>query len=313
MIVVLTGGTGGAKFAQGLMRVLPARELTFVVNTGDDFRWWGLPVSPDLDSITYALADLLSRDRGWGVEGDTFHCLEAMGRLGAPTWFRVGDRDLATHLMRGQLLAAGKTLSAATIEITRRLEIDARILPMTDACVETRILTPEGELSFEEYFVRERYQVPVEGVRLKGIEMAHPAPGVLEAIETADVVLIAPSNPITSIGPILAVPGIRKALAETPASIGAVSPIVGSRAVSGPAGTLMQLQGLPVSPEGVARFYADFLDVLIADERDASALRGVSVPGVRFHCTPTLMKSLDDKVQLARAAVESTQQSQVVG
>jgi len=200
MITVLSGGTGGAKFLSGLAAVMPARELIVIVNTGDDLTWWGLHVSPDLDSITYALAGLLSRERGWGVEGDTFGCLEAMRQMGAPAWFQLGDRDLATHLRRTELLVAKRTLSAATAEIARSLGVQARILPMSDDRVETRVMTVGGELSFQEYFVRERYQVPVRGVRLEGAERARPAPTVLEAIAQAEAVILAPSNPITSIG-----------------------------------------------------------------------------------------------------------------
>jgi LPPG:FO 2-phospho-L-lactate transferase len=301
MIVVLTGGTGGAKFVQGLAAVAPARELTVIVNTGDDLTWWGLHVSPDLDSITYALASILSRERGWGVEGDTFHCLEAMRRMGAPAWFQLGDRDLATHLRRTELLSANQTLSEATSEIACALGVETRILPMTDDRVETRVLTADGELSFQEYFVRERYQVAVRGVRFGGAERARPAPGVLEAIAHAEAVVIAPSNPITSMGPILAVPGIRQALKETDALVAAISPIVGGAAVSGPAGELMQTQGLPVSIAGVVRCYADFLDLLIADERD-SAL-GTSLDGIAMRCTSTLMKSEADKTALARSVL----------
>lgn len=306
MIVVLTGGTGGAKFVEGLREVLPPRELTLVVNTGDDFLWWGLPVSPDLDSITYALAGLLSRGRGWGVEGDTFHCLEAMRRLGAPAWFQLGDRDLALNLTRFQLLAAGKTLSEATEEIARGLGVTARILPMTDARVETRVGTPAGELGFEEYFVRERHQIPVQEVRFLGAEQVEPAPGVLAAIDAAEAVLLAPSNPVTSIGPILAIPGVRTALGKTAATVGAVSPIVGGAAVSGPAGRLMEMQGLPVSIEGVARAYADFLDVLIVDHRDVPAVTGVERLGVRVHPAQTMLRSLADKAELARVALAVT-------
>lgn len=306
MIAVLTGGTGGAKFVQGLQQIVPPHEITAVVNTGDDFLCWGLYVSPDLDSITYGLAGLLSQERGWGVEADTFHCLAAMRRLGAPTWFRLGDYDLATHLARSQFLAEGRTLTEATREITRRLELTSCVLPMTDARVETRILTSAGELSFQEYFVRERCQRQVQGVRFAGAEQALPAPGVVKAIEEAEVVLIAPSNPVTSIGPILAVPGIREALARTPAPVGAVSPIVGGAAVSGPAGVLMQSQGLPVSLEGVARAYADFLDVLVADERDATAAVGMERSGIRLHPAQVIMKCPADKAALAKAALTAT-------
>ena len=303
MIVVLTGGTGGAKFVQGLEQVVPAAQITTVVNTGDDLMWWGLHVSPDLDSITYAMANLLSRERGWGVEGDTFYCLQVIGRLGGPTWFQLGDRDLAVHLMRTQLLAQGKTLTEATEMITRGLGIASRVLPMTDSAVETQVMTPTGELSFQEYFVRERWQPEVTGVRFFGSETARPAAGVLEAIHKADAVLIAPSNPITSIGPILAVPGIREALRETPAPVVAVSPIVAGAAVSGPAGKLMQSQSLPVSVEGVARAYADFLDVLIIDERDACGASGAESLGIAVSATKTIMRSSGDKKALARAAL----------
>ena len=212
MICVLSGGTGGAKFIDGLQQVMPAEEITVVVNTGDDLLWWGLYVSPDIDSITYVLSGMLSRERGWGVKGDTFLCLQAMGQLGEPTWFHTGDRDLAMHLLRSRLLAEGKTLSDATAVISEKLGVKARVLPMSDSRVETRVDTPVGELSFEEYFVQRWYQDPVNSVRFAGASDAEPAPGVIDAIVSADAVIIAPSNPITSIGPILAVPGIREAL-----------------------------------------------------------------------------------------------------
>jgi len=303
MIVVLTGGTGGAKFVEGLQQVVPARELTLVVNTGDDLRWWGLRVSPDLDSITYALAGLLSKERGWGVKGDTFFCLQAMGELAEPIWFHVGDRDLAVHLLRSQLLAQGKTLSQATMEIASKLGVQARILPMSDSRVETRVNTAIGDLSFQEYFVQRWYQDPVKSVRFAGAERAQPAPGVTEAILSASAVLIAPSNPITSIGPILAVPGIRQALTQTRAPVVAISPIIGAAAVSGPAGILMAAQGFPVSIAGVAQCYQDFLDVLVADTSEAEAARQLNSSGVRVHCTDIMMRTASDKVNLAQTAL----------
>jgi LPPG:FO 2-phospho-L-lactate transferase len=272
-----------------------------IVNTGDDLTWWGLHVSPDLDSITYALAGMLSRERGWGVEGDTFQCLEAMRRMGAPAWFQLGDRDLATHLRRTELLSKNKTLSEATAEIARSLGVETRVLPMTDERVETRVLTADSDLSFQEYFVRERYQVAVRGVRFEDAERARPAPAVLESIAQAEAVVIAPSNPITSIGPILAVPGIRRALKQTKAPVAAISPIIGGAAVSGPAGELMKTQGLPVSIAGVARCYADFLDLLIADEQDSAF--GTPVEGLAVRYTSTVMKSEADKTALARSAL----------
>jgi LPPG:FO 2-phospho-L-lactate transferase len=305
MITVLTGGTGGAKFVDGLRQVVPGEELTIVVNTGDDLIWWGLYVSPDLDSITYVLAGLLSKERGWGVKGDTFQCLQAMGQLNQPIWFHTGDRDLAVHLLRSQLLSQGKTLSEATAEIATKLGVTARILPMSDSRVETRVMTPVGELSFEEYFVQRWYQDPVESVRFAGATDAEPAPGVLEAIRSASVVLLAPSNPVTSIGPILAVPGIRDALCQTDAAVAAVSPIVAGAAVSGPAGILMQSQGLPVSIAGIAQAYEDFLDLLVVDNKDSRAAEEVRRNGLRVHCTETLMRSSADKANLATSVLDA--------
>ena len=303
MICVLSGGTGGAKFVDGLRQVMPAEEITIIVNTGDDLMWWGLYVSPDIDSITYVLSGMLSRERGWGVKGDTFLCLQAMGQLGEPTWFHTGDRDLAVHLLRSRLLAEGKTLSEATSIVCGKLGVRARILPMSNSRVETRVDTPIGELSFEEYFVQRWYQDPVNSVRFAGASDAEPAPGVIEAITSADAVLIAPSNPVTSIGPILAVPGIRDALVHARGKIAAVSPIVGNAPVAGPAGILMAAQGLPSSIAGVAQAYEDFLDVLICDTRDARAADALRKGGLRVQCTQTIMRSTDDKAALAREAL----------
>ena len=300
MICVLSGGTGGAKFVDGLRQVMPAEDITLVVNTGDDLMWWGLYVSPDIDSITYVLSGLLSRERGWGVKGDTFLCLQAMGQLGEPTWFHTGDRDLAMHLLRSRLLAEGKTLSETTAVISQKLAVKARILPMSNSRVETRVDTPAGELSFEEYFVQRWYQDPVKAVRFAGASDAEAAPGVIDAIVNADAVLVAPSNPVTSIGPILAVPGIRDALTRAKGKIAAVSPIVGSAPVAGPAGILMQAQGLPCSIAGVAKAYEDFLDILVCDTRDAKAADALRENGLRVQCTQTIMRSAEDKAALAR-------------
>ena len=300
MICVLSGGTGGAKFVDGLRQVMPAEEITLVVNTGDDLLWWGLYVSPDIDSITYVLSGMLSRERGWGVKGDTFLCLQAMGQLGEPTWFHTGDRDLAMHLLRSRLLAEGKTLSEATAVICQKLGVKARVLPMSNSRVETRVDTPIGELSFEEYFVQRWYQDPVKSVRFAGASDAEPAPGVIDAITNADAILIAPSNPVTSIGPILAVPGIHSALLGARAKITAISPIVGNAPVAGPAGILMEAQGLPCSIAGVAEAYADFLDILVCDTRDAPAAELLQQTGLRVQCMQTVMRSAEDKATLAR-------------
>ncbi len=300
MITVLTGGTGGARFVDGLRQVISPDELTVVVNTGDDLTWWGLSVSPDIDSILYVLSGLLSKERGWGVQSDTFLCLQTMGKYGEPDWFKVGDRDLAIHILRSRLMAEGKTLTEATAEIARRLGVSARVLPMSNDRVQTRLQTPAGDLSFEEYFVKRRFQDEVYSVRFEGAQEAEPAPGVLDAILSADAVMLAPSNPVTSIGPILAIAKIRQALCDTPAQVIAVSPIIGDAAVSGPAANLMAAQGWPVSIAGVAQAYQDFLDVLVIDTVDAERSRALESTKLRLHCTNTIMRSARDKENLAR-------------
>jgi len=305
MICVLSGGTGGAKFVDGLRQAMPEEDITVVVNTGDDLMWWGLYVSPDIDSIVYALSGLLSSERGWGVSGDTFLCLQTMAQLGEPAWFHAGDRDLAMHLLRSRLLADDKTLAEVTATICGKLGVKAHVLPMTNSRVETRVDTPVGELSFEEYFVQRWFQDPVKSVRFAGASDAEPAPGVVDSIVSADAVVIAPSNPVTSIGPILAVPGIREALVRARGKIGAVSPIVGGSAVAGPAGILMASQGLPCSIAGVARAYEDFLDVLICDNQDAEAAESLRKNGLGVHCTQTLMRTAQDKAALGREVLSA--------
>ncbi|MBI2014383.1 MAG: 2-phospho-L-lactate transferase, partial [Candidatus Rokubacteria bacterium] len=255
-VTAVAGGTGAAKLLRGLAACLAPGELTVIGNTGDDTEIWGLHVSPDLDTVTYALAGRLDVARGWGLAGETFRCLEAMGDLGAETWFNLGDRDLATHVQRTRALRAGAPLSAVTAELARRLGVSARILPMSDDAVRTRVRTPDGWLTFQEYFVREKAQVEVRAVEYAGADAARPAPGVLEAIAEAGLVVICPSNPVTSVGPVLAVPGIAAALGARRARVVAVSPIVGGAAVSGPAAALMRARGLDVSPLGVAAAYA---------------------------------------------------------
>ena len=303
MITVLTCGTGGAKFVDGLRKNHPPEDLTLIVNTGDDFEWWGLEISPDVDSITYVLAELLSRERGWGVQDDTFLCLDRMKKMGEPAWFQIGDRDLALHLLRTQLIKGGRTLSEATAEVAAKLGITAKILPMSNDRIETRVQTPAGELSFQEYFVQRHYRDEVLSVRFRGAETAVAAPGVIDAILSADTVLLAPSNPVTSIGPILAVSGIRDALRRTKAPVAAISPIVGGAAVTGPAGALMAACGLPVSLAGVAKTYEDFLDLLIADRCDAQAIDELQHPGLSLRCTNTIMKTEHDRTELVRAVL----------
>jgi LPPG:FO 2-phospho-L-lactate transferase len=303
-IAALAGGTGAAKLLSGLARVMPPEALTVIGNTGDDTLVWGLHVSPDLDTVTYALAGLLDEARGWGIRDDTFRCLAAMAALGAPAWFNLGDRDLATHLLRSERLRAGASLTEVVEEIRRALGVRARILPATDAPLRTRVLTPAGWLGFQEFFVKDKAQAEVLEVAYEGASTARPGAAVLEAIAGADGVIVCPSNPVTSIGPILAVPGIAEALLATPAKVLAVSPIVGGAPVSGPAGKLMAARGLPVSPVGVARGYRPWLDLLVLDRRDAALAPEVEAQGVTAAVADTLMVDRGAREALARRVLE---------
>jgi LPPG:FO 2-phospho-L-lactate transferase len=305
VIVALAGGTGAAKLLRGLVRVTEPTRLFVVGNTGDDLDWWGLRVSPDLDSVAYALAGLLDGTRGWGVRDDTFHCLEAMQRLGGDTWFRLGDRDLATHLRRTLLLRAGASLTAATRAIADALGVTARLVPMSDDPVRTELRTRGGWLSLEEFFVRERCLPEVLDVAYRGAEAARPAPDVLGAIGTAEAVVVCCSNPVTSIGPILAVPGIVDALVRTPAPVVAVSPIVGGQAVSGPAAKLLATRGLDVSPLGVARAYRPWLDALVIDRADVANAPALERDGVRPVVADALMPDHEAEARLARAVLDA--------
>ncbi len=304
MITVLAGGSGAAKFIRGLVEIVPQEELTIIGNTGDDVIVWGLHISPDLDTVMYLLAGLLDEDRGWGITGDTFTCLRSMERYGEMTWFRLGDRDLATHIIRTRSLLQGLTLTEVTEKLCRALGVRARLLPMSDDRVETRIHTPQGILSFQEFFVRERWASPVTGVSYEGSERARPAPGVMEAIQASEGIIIAPSNPVTSIGPILAIADIRQALECSAAPVIAISPIVGGRAVSGPAGKLMRACGYEVSARGVAEVYGDLIDVLIIDEQDAALVEVIERLGIRAVVAPTLLSDLTTKIELARCVLQ---------
>jgi LPPG:FO 2-phospho-L-lactate transferase len=302
-IAALAGGTGAAKLLRGLAASLDPAALTVVVNTGDDAEVWGLHVSPDLDSVMYALAGVLDVSRGWGRADETFRCLAAMAALGAPTWFALGDRDLATHLVRTRALRGGASLSAVTAELCRALAVAPRILPMSDDAVRTVIRTPEGRLGFQEYFVRDKCQAEVVGVEYDGAERARAAPGVLEAIAEADLVVVCPSNPVTSVGPILAVPGVADALASTRAPVVGVSPIVGGAAVSGPAGALLRARGLPVSPVGVARAYAPWIRTLLIAPEDAGCAAELAGLGVTAVPTDVMMPNAAREVALARTVL----------
>jgi LPPG:FO 2-phospho-L-lactate transferase len=299
-VTALAGGTGAAKLLRGLAGCLASGALTIVGNTGDDTEVWGLHVSPDLDTVTYALAGALDVARGWGRAEETFHALEAMASLGGPTWFSLGDRDLATHLVRTAALRGGETLSAVTALLAARLGVRARILPMSDAPVRTIVTTTQARLSFQEYFVRDKAQGDVVTVTYEGAEAARPASGVVEALEDTDLVVVCPSNPVTSIGPILAVAGIATALRTTRAPVVGVSPIVGDAPVSGPAGRLMQARGLEVSPLGVAAAYAPWLRALLIDATDARLAPALERAGVRAVLADIVMTDRAGETALAR-------------
>lgn len=305
MITALAGGTGAAKFLRGLATVTDPDDLTVIGNTGDDIELWGLHVSPDLDTLIYSLAGLIDDTKGWGVLDDSFHCLRAMAAFGKETWFNLGDRDLATHLIRTESLRRGLPLSAITDAIRRALGVRSRILPMSDQPVRTKICSPGGWLTFQEFFVREKAQVEILDVAYEGADEAHPAPGVIEAIREARAVIVCPSNPVTSIGPILAVPGIAEALADTSASVVAVSPIVAGAAVSGPAGALMAARGLPVSATGVAWTYRQWLDVLILDRQDQGLTPEILGLGISPVIADTLMTDRERETALARVVLEA--------
>jgi LPPG:FO 2-phospho-L-lactate transferase len=303
-IVALAGGTGAAKFLRGLCRVTDPSGVTVIGNTGDDLEMWGLSVSPDLDTVMYTLGGVVDETKGWGLSGDSFHCRNAIGRLGAPTFFGLGDRDLATHLLRTEQLGRGVPLADVTADLCRRFGIKSRILPMSNEPVRTKVKTPGGLLSFQEFFVRERCAPDIVDVVYDGADRAVPAPGVLEVIGEARMIIVCPSNPISSIGPILAVPGVRQAISQTAARVTAVSPIVGRAPVSGPAGKMMAAKGIDVSAVGVARIYAGLLDGLVVDRRDASLAAAIEQEGVDVVVTDTIMDGCETEMAFARTVVE---------
>lgn len=298
-LVALAGGIGASKLLLGLCQVIDPADLTIVANTGDDIELHGLRISPDLDTITYTLAGAVEERQGWGLAGETFHALQALGRYGREIWFNLGDRDLATHLHRTELLCRGWTLAEVADEIRRAWGVAARILPATNDRVESRVITDAGTLHFQEYLVRDRAQAAVRGIVLAGIKHARPAPGVLEAIARADGVVVCPSNPIISIGPILGVRHVRETLRETQAPAVAVSPVVAGASLKGPTDKMLVGLGHEVSALAVARLYADFLDGFILDREDVSQVPAVEALGLRAWTAQTVMQTLEDKVALA--------------
>jgi len=304
-VVSLAGGVGGAKLADGLARMLPPENLTIIVNTGDDFEHLGLKICPDLDTVCYTLAGLANPVTGWGRTDETWNAIENLAQLGGPDWFRLGDRDLGTHLERSRRLREGQTLSQVTRDFCKSWGVGPTVLPMSDDPIPTIVLSDEGELSFQEYFVHRGCEPRVRGFRFEGVADSTPAPGVIAAIGAADLIVVCPSNPWVSIDPILAVPGIREALNLSPTGRGgrrivAVSPIIGGQAVKGPAAKMYAELGIWPSALAVAKHYGNLLDGFIFDEIDASLEDEIRRLGVSALRTQTLMKSLEDRKKLAR-------------
>ncbi len=305
MITALAGGVGAAKLLVGLANVIDQKDLTVIVNTGDDIDIHGLHVSPDVDIVAYSLAGIVDEEKGWGIKNDTFHCLEALKRFTGCEWFQLGDRDLATHVFRTNLLKQGLTLTEATAKICSALGVNAKILPMTDSKFETRIATRNGTIHFEEYMVKRGAKDEVLGVEYFGAEKAKTSAGVLEAIDEAERVVVCPSNPIVSVGTILSINGMRETLKQTQARVVGISPIVAGLPIKGPADKLLRGLGFEVSALGVAKLYSDFLDAFIIDTVDSSMKSQIEELGMEVIVVDTVMRSLQDKVQLAKAALRA--------
>jgi LPPG:FO 2-phospho-L-lactate transferase len=296
-VAALAGGVGGAKLADGLAQVLPPDSLTIIVNTGDDFEHLGLHIAPDLDTVCYTLAGLANRATGWGRADESWHFMEALGAFGGPTWFKLGDRDLALHHERTRRLVAGESLSDVTRALAERMGVEPAVLPMTNDAVRTMVLAADGEIPFQVYFVALACEPPVRGFRFAGADAAHPAPGVLEALAGADVLVLCPSNPWVSLDPILAVPGVRQAVRRGVTV--AVSPIVGGRALKGPAAKMFGEMGIEPSALAVAAHFEGLIRGLIIDVEDAAEAPAIEASGVRALVTQTVMKGRNARRRLA--------------
>lgn len=305
-VAVLAGGVGAARFLDGLVRVVTPSDITAIVNVGDDMEWAGLHISPDLDTVTYTLADLVNPETGWGLRGESRRTLDRLSELGGPDWFMIGDLDLATHLYRTHRLSQGDSLSSITRDLTTSLGLECVITPVTDDRLRTVVGTEAGELAFQDYFVRRRAVDRVHSLRFDGAESSRPAPLVEDALSSADVIVIAPSNPFLSIDPLLSVPGVRELVISNKSKTAAVSPIIGGQAVKGPAADILQSLGHDVSALGVARMYAQLADVFILDEEDESLAPVIeSETGMRVVVMPTLMRDVDAKMVLALGTLEA--------
>ncbi len=306
-VTALAGGVGAARFLRGLVRVVTPSSLSVIVNTGDDEEFFGLHVSPDLDTVTYTLAGVVDSSKGWGLPEETFRCLSALGRYYPETWFGLGDADLATHLFRTQQLRQGKSLSEVTTAIAQAWNVRSTLFPMSNDPVRTVVHTEAGALPFQQYFVKGRSEGQVQRVELRGIETAQATPGMCEAIRSAQLVIIPPSNPIVSIGPILALPGVREALRATTAPVVAISPLVAGKPIKGPADRLLGGLGIEVSAVGVAGLYRDFLDTFVIDIQDADQRERLEHLGLSVIVTNTIMSDVERSENLARVTVEHGQ------
>ena len=299
-VLALAGGVGGAKLAAGLEAALPPGDLSVVVNTADDFDLWGLRICPDLDTVMYTLAGIANPETGWGIAGESFGALEMLARYGEDTWFKLGDRDLATHVLRTTKLRSGEPLTRITADLSGALGVESAMLPMCDEPVATVLDTPDGPLEFQDYFVRRRQSDEVLGMRLQGVGDARPTEAVLRALAGADLVVLCPSNPVVSIGPILAVPGMREALASSSVPKIAVSPIVGGRALKGPADRMLASLGHEVSAVGVSRMYEGLVSAMVIDGVDEGERLRIEALGMRVLVTAVIMRDEQDRVRLAR-------------
>jgi LPPG:FO 2-phospho-L-lactate transferase len=304
LTTVLAGGVGAARFLSGLVQVREPSSITAIVNVGDDTVLHGLHISPDIDTVTYTLAGAINPETGWGLRDETWQAMDMVERYGGPSWFRLGDRDLGTHLYRTGRLSDGAALSMVTAEIATSWGLDVRLLPATDDPLRTMVtVAGEGEIGFQDYFVGRQHSVPVTGLRFEGAAGARAAPGVLEAIAEADVVVIAPSNPLVSIGPVLAVPGVRDEVRAARARTVAISPIVAGAALKGPADRMLRELGHEASVVGIARIYAELASILVIDEADAALAPEVEAEGIRCVTTPTIMSSPEVAASLARTTL----------
>jgi LPPG:FO 2-phospho-L-lactate transferase len=303
-VCALAGGVGGAKLATGLQEVLSPGDLSVVVNTADDFDLWGMHICPDLDTVMYTLAGISNPETGWGIENESFATLKMLERYGEEIWFELGDKDLATHMLRTSRMRSGETLTSITAGLSGALGVESAVLPMSDDPVSTILETPEGRLEFQEYFVRRGQRDEVLGIRLRGIEEARPTEGVLAAIGGADAIVFCPSNPVVSIGPILALPGMKEALGSSSAPKLAVSPIVGGRALKGPADRMLASLGHEVSATGVARMYEGLVDGMVVDRIDENERAGIEAIGMRVLVTESVMRDAEDRARLASETLE---------